>query len=56
VCQPPASGVKIEVAMAILGHRTAAMLLEVYASALTEETAQAATQLQRYLYGPPEEK
>jgi hypothetical protein len=46
-----ASGVKIEVAMAILGHKNAAMLLEVYAGAFSEEHAHAATQLQRYLYG-----
>jgi integrase len=49
-----ASGVTIEVAMAILGHRNATMLREVYASALTEETARAAARLQRYLYGEPE--
>ena len=46
-----ASGVTVEVAMAILGHKNATMLLEVYATALSEATAEAAVQLQRYLYG-----
>jgi integrase len=49
-----ASGVRIEVAMAILGHRCAAMLLEVYAGALSEEAARAAERFQRYVYGPQE--
>ena len=46
-----ASGVRIEVAMAILGHKNAAILLEVYAGALSEEAARAAERFQRYLYG-----
>jgi integrase len=48
-----ASGVRIEVAMAILGHKNAAMLLEVYASALSEEAVTAAARFQQFLYGPP---
>ena len=46
-----ASGVKKPVAMAILGHKNAAMLDEVYASAVTEELMQAARQLQEYVAG-----
>lgn len=40
-----------EEAMAILGHKHAAILEEVYASAVTEELLNAARRLQRYVYG-----
>ena len=46
-----ASGVDIATAAAILGHKHASVLLDVYAQALREPKAKAAARLERALYG-----